>query len=252
MVTSSRSIPPPQKFFPKAPGNNEVFQEIEKLKEKNAILEEHNKNLENKVSDMEVRIESLYRDKEDLETLLASLDEGERQAEISEMQRKSEDRLRAQYEKEIEMLRESMGELGHQNIKLEIRLKEAEKQNQELVNQREIWEDREKYYRKHFVHRNKYDSLSSELHQFKNENSTLDSRILFRNMRVKELEKKIQIKEEEFKIKIVGVESRLKEKLKSEKAAAEGKIERLTKELSNAKTALSQNGAGAAGDSEKV
>lgn len=243
MVTSSRNIAKDH-FFPKPEAsNNEIFQEIEKLKEKNTLLEEHNKNLENKVSDLEIRIESLYRDKEDLEAYLANFDENERQMEISEIQRNNEEKIRRQYEKEIEMLRESMGELGHQNIKLEIRIKEVEKENRELANQKEIWEDREKYYRKHFIHRDKYDSLSSELNQFKNENTSLDSRILFRNMRVKELEKKIQSKEQQFKVKIIEVESRLKGKLQSEKKSNEKKIQRLNEQLSNAKTALSQNGA---------
>lgn len=251
VVTSSRNIAN-QHFFPKEEDNDhEIFQEIEKLKEKNNVLEEHNKNLENKVSDLEIRIESLYRDKEDLEAYLANFDDNERQMEISEIQRKNEEKIRGQYEKELEMLRESMGELGHQNIKLEIRIKEVEKQNQELTNQKEIWEDREKYYKKYFVHKDKYDSLSSELHQFKNENSSLDSRIMFRNMRVKELEKKIHAKEQKFKIKIIEVESRMKGKLQNEKKSAEQKIQRLNEQLSNAKTALSQNGA-VVQDSDKM
>ena len=242
VVTSSRNIQNSKFFATSIPDKEEVFQEIENLKEKNDILEKHNKNLENKVSDLEIRIESLYRDKEDLESYLANFDENEREQEMNEIQRKNEEKLKNQYEKEIEMLRESMGELGHQNIKLEIKLKEIEKKNQELKNQKEIWEDREKYYKEHYIHKNKYETLNMELSQFKTENTSLDSRILFRNMRVKELEKKIQKKEQEFKMKITDVESKLKKKLKYEKKSAEEEIKRLNKELSNAKTALSNNG----------
>ena len=73
VVTSSRNVKPAKFFASPDPeeSSNEVFEEIEKLKQKNLLLEEHNKNLETKVSDLEVRIESLYRDKEDLEILLA-------------------------------------------------------------------------------------------------------------------------------------------------------------------------------------
>ena len=252
VVTSSRNIPG-TKFFPDNEvenTKNEMFDEIEKLKEKNKMLEEHNKNLENKVSDLEVRIESLYRDKEDLETLLANFDENEREHELQQLQIRNEEKVRMQYEKEIEMLRESMGELGHQNIKLEIKIKGLEKQNQDLLNQKEIWEDREKYYKEHFVHKDKYDTLNIELSQFKTENTSLDSRIMFRNMRVKELEKKIMVKEQNFKLKMTELEGRLKEKLKNEKKSAEKEIERLNKELSNARTALSNNGVSPPQDSE--
>jgi chromosome segregation ATPase len=244
VVTSSRNIKS-SKFFPSPSpnqGKNEIFDEIEKLKEKNNVLEEHNRNLENKVSDLEVRIERLYRDKEDLETLLANFDDNEREQEMFQMQLKNEEKVKKQYETEIEMLRESMGELGHQNIKLEIKNKELEKKIEELSNQKEIWEDREKYYREHFVHKDKYNSLNVELGQFKTENTNLDSRIVFRNIRVKELEKKIQSKEQEYKVKLMDVESKLKDKLNKEKHSAENEIKRLNKELSNAKTALSNNG----------
>lgn len=252
VVTSSRNVQNLKFKASPVQSNNEVFEEIEKLKEKNSILEEHNKNLENKVSDLEIRIESLYRDKEDLESYLANFDDNEREYEINQIQKKNEEKIKKQYEKEIEMLRESMGELGHQNIKLEIKLKEVEKKNQELINQKEIWEDREKYYKEHYIHRKKYDTLNMELSQFKTENTSLDSRILFRNMRVKELEKKIQIKEQQFKIKITEVESKLKNKLKNEKNQAEQEIKRLNKELSHAKTALSNNGANPQRDAESM
>ena len=250
IVTSSK-VNQSQQFFPNPSHNNEVFQEIEKLRAKNTLLEEHNKNLENKVSDLEIRIESLYRDKEDLETYLTNLDENERE-EITQMQQKNEEKMRKRYDKEIEMLRESMGELGHQNIKLEIKIKELEEKNQELTNQKEIWEDREKYYKSHFIHKDKYDNLNMELSQFKTENSTLDSRIVFRNMRVKELEKKIQVREREFKMRILETEEKLKKKLKKEKVNAELKIKQLNEELSQARTALSNNGANPVQDTEKM
>jgi len=248
-VTSSRHIQK-QTFFPNQ-NKNEIFQEIEKLKEKNSLLEEHNKNLENKVSDLEIRIESLYRDKEDLETYLENLNDNEKE-ELTQMKEKIEEKMRQRYEKEIEMLRESMGEMGHQNIKLEIKIKELEERNKELSNQKEIWEDREKYYKKHFIHRDKYETLNTELSQFKTENNSLDSRIIFRNMRVKELEKKIQLREQEFKMKIMDVEEKLKKKLKSEKLSAEKKIKKLNEELSEARTALTKNGGNPLQDTEKM
>lgn len=252
VVTSSRNVKPAKFFASPDPeeNSNEVFEEIEKLKQKNLLLEEHNKNLETKVSDLEVRIESLYRDKEDLEILLANFDENEREHQSLQTQMRKEEKMKTQFEKEIEMLRESMGELGHQNIKLEIRNKDLEKKIEELSNQKEIWEDREKYYREHFVHRDKYNSLNLELSQFKTENTNLDSRIVFRNLRVKELEKKIQSKEQDYKVKLTEIESRLKDRLKSEKQSAEQKIKELNKELSNAKTALSNNGVVPQQDSE--
>lgn len=236
-MNSIRSIPAEDlklisTFTITQPGENKILMtKIENLSIENTKLVNLNSELEKEIERAEMRVESLIHEKSYLESLLLNINDSEMEIEVEKIEQKTREVLEKKYEYEIQILNEKLQELEHQYLSLEMKNKEQSLELEEISIKNIELSEKEKYFIENYVPKKKYETLSMELSHFKTVNTNLDSRILFRNMRVKELERKMAEKESVFKVRMEEIRTKLQKKMQLERGQAKTNIEKLNQKL---------------------
>lgn len=211
--------------------NGDFLQKIEELTHQNEILKNKNLILKEDLEKAAIKIESLYTDKIQLEELVLNIDDNQMETEIEEVKQKTEKHFEQKFEFEIENLTNKINELKHNCLNLELENKELILRVENKENDINDLNDKIMYYEDNYVLKQKYETLNTELSQFKTENTELDTRVLFKDIKVKELQKKILENKEKYENKLLEVQNKMEKKIEQEKENFKLEITKLEEKI---------------------
>ena len=192
-----------------------------------------NKDLNNELVRSQNHLKSILEDNQKLEELIYTIDDSKIDMENNREDIKTE--LNNEFEKQITNLKIKINEIEHRNLNIELESKAKSKEIERLMEINAELQRKEKIYNENYIPKQKYESLYLELSHFKTENTNLDSRIMFRDIRVKDLEKNIASKEEKFKSQMEEIRKKLQTKLEKERKSAKEEIAKLVSKHEKAK-----------------
>lgn len=211
--------------------DGDFLQKIEQLTKENEILNKKNIILEEDLEKSIQKIESLYLDKVRLEELVLKIDDNHLETEIENIKQKTEEHFVQKFDFKIDNLENEINELKHNCLNLELKNKELLLKLENNEKEIDLMNNKIMYYEENYVQKQKYESLNIELSMFKTENTDLDTRVMFKDIKVKELEKKILENEEKHKNKLIEVQNKIEKKLEQEKEVLKLEISKLNEKL---------------------
>ena len=152
---------------------------------------------------VEQRMESLLTDNQRLEDIILKVDDSAMQSQMELQKQQITSNLREKFTQENEMLTTQISKIEQQKFELEMFVKDLQNELGMLKENNKSFKKKNEVYHQDYVPKQKLESMSLQLGQFRTANNAMDSKILFRDIKVRELEKKIALKEENHRKKIV-------------------------------------------------
>lgn len=189
-----------------------IMERLESLeaqtREQEHLLAQKNKDL----MQVQERLESVLMEKSKLEGLLNEIDEAENHAEFEEYKEKMDVKFQEDLNRETEGLMMKVGELEHLILNKDVELEELQKKVKSMEEEIESKTQSIENFEENFISRIKYESGMEELNKTKQQLSSLENTITFRDLKISELEAKVVKVEENRKKETESLKKKGEEK----------------------------------------
>lgn len=213
--------------------HSKIFSKLEKLEEENTELSQRNYMLEQELQMAEHRIDSILTDNQRLEGIILKVDDSAMQSQMELQKQQITSNLKEKFTQENEMLTTQIRKIEQHKFELEMFVKDLQNELEMLKENNKSFKKKNEVYHQDYVPKQKLESMSLKLGKFRTANDAMDSKILFRDIKVRELEKKIALKEENHRKKMKEIREKMQSKLTGQQKILQQKINKLVLELEN-------------------
>ena len=213
-----------------------LFERLEQLDQLTQEQEEELKQKTQTIMNLENRIQSVLVEKQSLEQLLENINEEENNQEFEEFKERTQIGFEEKLKKETRELRIRIDELEHSLMTKDLKFQEIQNTNEESQKENLSLKDEVEDFKENYILKKKYLNMMNDYKESKSSKSSLESTLMFKDMRIHDLESKVSKLEEKSKQEIEDLRKKGEDKFEDAKQKWKTEKSKLDIELKKLKT----------------